>query len=268
MNDEDKKLDENMENDNREDLPVPEADDEAIEYIDPDYIPSPEADDEYLPDITPEMVREEMMGVDEDGYSRCIIHVELKKIEKFNPEEAEGDVIDGPADGYIRDEDIKGPADEYITYDDDEEEPDNSVPIADVTVEYCRVREYTLDGSIVNLELIFDNPLDKGMQEVHQMLEEYKEMCEAFDKAKLGEGDLPIFTIYFMPVKYPGQAVAAYSQPFAYFKTMGYEQDDERILHMMFPIERTGITCYHVKKAEIEEMEEYIVTRFNEGGII
>lgn len=255
MNEEDKKLDENenIDYDNNEVLPVPETEEETKEFVDPDFVPAPEEEDEYLPDVTPEMVREEIMGLDEEGYSRSIIHVELKKIEKFNPEEAEGDIIDGPAD-------------DYVTDDDDEEEPDDSVPIADVTVEYCKVREYTLDGNIVNLELTFDNPLDKGMQEVHQMLEEYKSMCEAFDKAELGEGDLPMFSIYFMPTQFPGRAIATYSQPFAYFKTMGYKQDDERILHMMFPIERTGITCYHVKKSEIEAMEEYVVSRINEGG--
>ncbi len=254
MNEEEKKSDENNEVDNNEFLPIPELEEETTEFIDPDFVPAPEEADEYLPDITPEMVREEVMGLDEEGYSRSIIHVELKKIKNFNPEEAEG-------------VDMEGQAEDYVT-DNDEEEPDNSIPIADVTVEYCKVSEYTLDGNIVNIELIFDNPLDKGMQEVHQMLEEYKEMCDAFDKVVLGEGDLPIFSVYFMPAKYPGQAVAAYSQPFAYFKTMGYKQDEERILHMMFPIERTGITCYHVKKAEIEAMEEYVVSKLNEGGNI
>ena len=254
MNEEEKKSGENIEIDNNEFLPIPELEEETTEFIDPDFVPAPEEADEYLPDITPEMVREEVMGLDEEGYSRSIIHIELKKIENFNPEEAEG-------------VDIEGQTDDYVT-DNDEEEPDNSIPIADVTVEYCKVSEYTLDGNIVNIELIFDNPLDKGMQEVHQMLEEYKEMCDAFDKAVLGKGDLPIFSVYFMPVKYPGQAVAAYSQPFAYFKSMGYKQDEERILHMMFPVERTGITCYHVKKAEIEAMEEYVVSKLNEGGNI
>lgn len=255
MNKEDKRHADNFEICNIDILPIPEAEEEEKGAADPDFIPAPEEEDEYLPDITPEMVREEMMGLDEDGYSRCIIHVELKKMEGFNPEELEGAGVDVFVhDDYADDEDV--------------DEPDNSTPIADVTVEYCKAREYTLDGNIVNLELVFDNPLDKGMQEVHQMLEEYKEMCEAFEKAELGKGDLPIFTIYFMPEKYPGQAIAAYSQPFAYFKAMGYKQDEERVLHMMFPIERTGITCYQVKKAELEAMEEYVVSRLNEGGNI
>ena len=253
MNEENKKLDENIEINNNDILPVPEVEEYTSTFIDPDFVPAPEEEDEYLPDITPEMVREEMMGEDEDGYSRCIIQVELKKIEKFNPEKSESDEIEGPADAYVTDDD------------NDDEDPDNSIPIADVAVDYCKVREYTLDGTVINLELIFDNPLDKGMQEVHQMLEEYKELCEKYDEAALGEGDLPVFSIYFMPTNYPGQAIATYSQPFAYFKTMGYKQDEERSLHMMFPIERTGITCYHVKRAEMEAMEEYVVSRLNEG---
>lgn len=252
MNEENKNLDDNIEINDNELLPVPEAEENTETLVDPDFMPAPEEEDEYLPDITPEMVREEMMGLDEEGYSRSIIQVELKKHVKFNPEEVEG-------------EDVEGPVDEYLDYDDEEEEPDNAVTIADVIVDYCKVREFSLDGNIVNIELIFDNPLDKGMQEVHQMLEEYKEMCEEFDEAELGEGDLPVFTVYFMPAKYPGQAIAAYSQPFAYFKTMGYQQDDERILHMMFPVERTGITCYRVKKEEIEAMEEYVVSRISQG---
>lgn len=258
INEENKEFIENKELDSidnipaPEDIPAPEPSDTMDNIIDPDFIPAPEEDNEYLPEITPEMVREEMLGVDENGHCRCVIVAELKKIEKFNPEIMEES-----------EDDSSNAAD-----DEEDEEIENSVPIADCEVENCRVREYTLDGNIVNLELIFDNPLDKGMQEVHQMLEEYKEMCEAFDKAELGEGDLPVFTVYFMPSKYPGRAIAAYSQPFAYFKTMGYGQDDERILHMMFPIERTDIKCYRVKKEELEAMEEYVVSRINEGGNI
>lgn len=238
-------------------LPTPES--EAVEtgVVDPDFIPAPEECDEYLPDITPEMIREEMLGLNEEGYSRCIIQVELKKFAKFNPETEEniGTEVDGSDDRY----------EDHISMDDEE---DGSIPIANIAVENCKIREYSLDGDVVNLELVFDNPLDRDMQEVHRMLEEYKEMCDAFDKAEYGEGDYPVFSVYFMPIKYPMQGIATYSQPFAYFKTMGYGQDEERILHLMFPVERTGVTCYHVKKEEVEAVEEYVMSRINEGGNI
>ena len=198
-----------------------------------------------------------MMGVDEEGYTRCVVMVELKKIEKFNPSEAEGKAL----------ESLMGAREEEAE-DGYEEEPFQYTPITDFEVMYCKVREYTLDGSIVNLELIFDSPYDKEMEAVHKLLEEYKEMGEAFDKAEPGEGDYPIFTIYFMPYRYPMQATASYTQPFAYFKALSYDQDDERVLHLLFPIERTEIACYHVKKSELEAMKEHAASIQREGGYI
>lgn len=238
---------------NEDFLPTPDTV-EQPEEVNPDFIPIPEEEDAYLPDITPEMVREEMIGVNDEGYSRCAINVELKKINNFNPE-AEGN------EGY----DVEGPNDTYEELVLDDESEELFTTVSSILVDYCRVQEYCLDGRVVNLELIFDSPYDKGMQEVYRMLDEYKDMCEAFDKAEPGEGDLPIFNVNFMPEKYPMQGIAAYSQPFAYFRTLGAEGNDYRIIHLMFPIERTGITCYHVKKEDLAAMEEYVMSEINSG---
>lgn len=223
-------------------LPEPEA----IKTENPEFIPAPEAEDEYLPDITEEMVREEMLGVSEEGYSRCMIVADLSKLEKFNPET--------DAVGADLPEDFNGEVDNLPD--------DKSIPVRSAELQLCKVKEYSLDGNVVNVELEFEGQYDKDMCDLLDLLDEYADMNNAFDAAEHGTADYPIFNLCFMPLKYPGQGMAIYSQPFAYFKTLPHDAEETtRIVHMLFPVERTGVQLYHARREDIENLKEYFEER-------
>ncbi len=218
-------------------IPVPEVDLPAPESeaapLSNDFIPTPETEDEYLPDIEEWQVMEEMMKLDEDGHSGCAIEATLSVIPFFDPDSGE-DVT----------------PEEIYSFD----------------IEDCAVRDYCLDGVNVNLELEFDSPYDKDLQALHDMLDEYCSRMAEYELKEPGEADYPIFSISFTTVEHPGQGIATYNQPFAYFKTLPKDEGDHRIIHMMFNIDNFNIDLFKVKKEEIDAMEEYINEKISEGA--
>ncbi len=242
-----------MENENKTNndyfanLPAPEQTNDAATNNTPkdnrysmDALPLP-GEEEYLPDITQEMLIEEMCGTDEDGYTRCTVLLQSSVVPDATPESINQIIV----------AEQTSDAEELADHDEADEKFNTSL-------QRCKCDVYTLDGQVVNLVLTFDSALDQDKNSLLDALRDYRTDMQKFEDAT-EPADYPVIRLYFMPFKYPGQGMATFTQPFAFFETIPQDNDTARSVHMLFNIDNMGIDIFHVKVEEHLTMQSYVM---------
>lgn len=219
-------------------LPTPEYDNAT-----PDTLPVP-IEDEFLPDITEDTIFEEMTGTNSEGFTRSTVLLQLAKVPQkevaplLQDDNTEINIID---------------AEEKLE------------EVFNTDIERCTVEVFTLDlGETINLILEFDNPLDCEKQDLLDALEQYKSMMSTFMEAD-GKADYPVIRLLFAPTAYPGQGVACFSQPFAFFETLSPTDSDHRRVQMTYHADNVETEIYHLTKEQDMEMRLYVKEMFRKA---
>lgn len=175
-------------------------------------VPVPEVKKEEKEEITVKSIQEEILGVNDAGYSRSAIVAVLEKVHNSSK-------------GF-----------ENLTEDDHEF-------VREVDVEYAKVDVYQFDEKIINLVLTFDSPDDVYLKELLDLFTQYRnctlkanELLENQKDDDLHDVPLPVASITFLPLRYKGCAHATYANPIGYFRTLD-ENGINCQLHMLFNLE-------------------------------
>lgn len=121
-------------------------------------------------EITADDVNNEILATNEDGYCPCTIVAMI---------EALHDVHDG---------------DDF-----DEITEDQREIVDDITIEYCDVDLYSIDGDLLNVILTFETPQDEYLKDLMEMLDTYRQMAEEHVDNK--NVTIPMFSLSFIPGK-------------------------------------------------------------------
>ena len=173
---------------------------------------------EEISEITAESIQEEIVGLNEDGYSRSAIIAIIEKIHNVlkNPEA-------------VTDEDH-----EYIKQ---------------IDVEYCKVDMFSISDSIINLVLTFDSTEDAFLHDLIDSLNYYRNLVEKANELSYEDDNtpLPMLTFTFAPYKFKGMGVAIFTHPIAFFKTLN-DDGKECCVHLLFNNEDA-----HFQKVDISD---------------
>lgn len=174
-------------------------------------------DDEMADDIL-----KEICSVDENGYSPCLINVQINKVKNVNEN--------------TKMEDIKEEDFEYVD---------------EIDIEYCKVDTYTLDSLSLNLRLIFDSPNDAYLKELNTFLNKYRILQESVEENVDGTFCLPLLTITMIPKKYNNPEYKkdgvhvfgkfSASMPYSYFRTLD-DNNINCIFHLLFAMNYVEFT--------------------------
>ena len=174
-------------------------------------------------EITADDVNNEILATNEDGYCPCTIVAMI---------EALHDVHDG---------------DDF-----DEITEDQREIVDDITIEYCDVDLYSIDGDLLNVILTFETPQDEYLKDLMEMLDTYRQMAEEHVDNK--NVTIPMFSLSFIPEKYDGKVGATFSFPLSNFRTLD-GNDQETQAHLIFNMENASYQQFDIDEDTMAEIE-------------
>lgn len=182
-----------------------------------------------IPEITSDSIHEQIISQNEDGYSPCTIVAVLEEIVNVQGNESLEEIDD-----------------------------EHRHEVESAFVEYCKVDVFSLDGNLINVVLTFDSPTDAYLKDLFNMLNRYKRMTAHFGEqiADAGENDLvtvPMFSLQFMPEIFEAHAVAMYSFPIAFFKTLD-EDGRQCNLHLLFDAGNVYYSEINLSEEELSDI--------------
>ena len=174
-------------------------------------------------EITADDINNEILATNEDGYCPCTIVAMI---------EALHDVHDG---------------DDFDKITEDQREI-----VDDITIEYCDVDLYSIDGDLLNVILTFETPQDEYLKDLMEMLDTYRQMAEEhIDNKNI---TIPMFSLSFIPEKYDGKVGATFSFPLSCFRTLD-GNDQETQAHLIFNMENASYQQFDIDEDTMAEIE-------------
>lgn len=180
-------------------------------------------------DFTAEDIQNEILSRNENGYCPCTVIATLENIHNATQN------MNG-----IRDE--------------DREEIETQV------LDYCSADIMEFDEEILSLILQFDTPQDAYMMDLLRILDRYRHMQE-----HRGEDEAPLFSVSFVPNKYEGQAIAVFSFPAAYFRTLDSDGQKTQV-HFLFRNEDVLYQHLHIDDDTMTQIKADAMREAKENG--
>lgn len=186
-------------------------------------------------EMTPDTILSEILSINKDGHTPCMITMSLERVKK---------VIPGKA---------------FLDYTEEEKEYVDQVEIND-----CSVDISTLDGMLFNAVFTFDTKDAQYLKDMNEMFNRYRQVTEEYALNNEQEKGIAL-TVLIAPDRFMGKGILAMSFPVMGIRCLA-DNGENASMFMMFHQEDVDFISVEMTKEEEVQITADVMRATSEGG--